>query len=220
MQRAHLAGGALTLVAAVLAGPAHSAPACPMVSDPPGDASYTGTMSGPGPGRSFDIRSVDIGARRDMLIASVHVDQLRLADPHTAAGLRLDVYFRVRRHQFVMRAQTSASGQVFSLWAGPAPEEGAPPWSGRVRLVGPAEGRFDEDRSEIRIIAPLRKFAAYELLRPGRVVTHPYAQMLYGVSFKVETGQPYSPYGDSGFTTDHAMGDADYTIGGPSCVRY
>lgn len=218
MRPAAITGVALALVGGVVSGPAHSAPTCPMVTDPAGDASYSGNVPGAGPGRSFDLRSVDIGARRDTLVASVHVDDLRLDDPHTTAGLRLNVFFRVGRHQFMMRAQNNTAGQAFSLWAAPAPQDSAATPSARPSLIGAADGYFDEQRDEIRIVAPIRKFDGYERLRPGSRVTHPYAQMLYGLGFRVDTEQQYNPYGDGALSTDQASGDAEYRIGSRSCI--
>ena len=218
MRPAVLTGLALTLVTAVISGPAHSASTCPMVTDPAGDASYTGVAPGAGPGRSFDIRSVDIGSRGGLLIASVHVDQLRLSDPHATAGLRLNVFFRSGRHQFMMRAQNNTGGQEFSVWASPL-QQGSSSSSSRLQLIGDAQGHFDEQRNEIRIVAPMAKFARYERLRAGSVVTDPLAQTLYGLVFRVDTGQfNLGLYGDGGFTTDHAEGDAKHRIGGRSCI--
>ena len=217
MRPALLTGVALALVTAVISGPAHSAPTCPMVTDAAGDASYTGLVAGAGPGRSFDIRSVDIGTRKDALVASVHVDQLRLSDPHTTAGLRLNVFFRSGRHQFMMRALNNSTGQEFSLWASPLPQGSSS--SERPKLIGTAEGHFDESRNEIRISAPLKKFEGYERLRTGSLVSDPVAQMLYGLAFRVDTGQfNLGIYGDGGLTTDHAFGDVEYRIGSRSCI--
>ena len=219
MRVAALLGMTLTL----LGGPALAAPkrACNLVTDPAGDGGMWGQVPPGTPAypTSLDILSADIATDAKNLTAVIRVAELQSMETGSPGGIGFSFNVTVDKNRFSLSAsRDTGSDPLFTL-------------SGRLEYVGDEnngaasygmlgliDGVFDEDRSEIRMTAPLKLFSPAAKISRGDRFNDLRLWSHYTVGFASDTDNR-RPHGGVGHSADRAESKATYAAGSPSCVR-
>ncbi len=201
---------------ALTASPVVAAPSsCNLVVDPRGDATIDGVPSYSSP--NLDIIGADFVSDRSRLTAMIRLNSLEQVDPTAPGGLRFHVDFLVDRAEFQLHAQRSPEGTLFELWVltGGKTEGNGAAFHGRLAII---DGDFDDDRSTVRIHAPLTAFRPHARMAPGDRIRQP---EIWSYRFVGNRGvfEPGRGYVSTGGSSDSASSKGSYPLGTPTCVK-
>ena len=212
-------GTVLVLTPGALAAPK----ACKLVRDERDDV--IGTVDFAPTNRFYgdtdlDILSADVATNAKYVTAVVRPATLRADNTQSPLGRMWQLWFSVEGKTFSLSAVAAPDGEVAQLAYEAAPGEVVSVVGlGRVSLT------LDYQRREVRMTAPVSRFAPHASMRRGQVISdlvvHTYKH--YGVSGQDQQGLPENDAPDlanSGVATgaDTARSTRRYVAGSPSCV--
>ena len=200
---------ATSLVAAVALGGGATAapakPACNLMTDPKGDASFLDTLPND---RSLDIVSADVATDAKTLTGVVRVDAFSGVSPTSPLGRGYYVLFNAPKAEFPIYLNVQITPDLTSFEWGT--RETLPSGSGRYVEQGTATGVVDTAKNELRISVPLKDVAAVTKLTPGTKLT----ALTANSTSLIGTSRTPSLVA----TVDDAAGTKPYVVGTKSCV--
>ena len=213
----------IAAVVALVGGPAAAERprACNLVTDAEGDAAPptvpdggwpTGTPAYPS---SLDIVTADVATDATRLTAVIRVAGLRSDETGSPSGIAFAFHLTVRGQRFSLEASRNVGSEPrFRLWGRVEHVGDENSGAASYGLIGPIDGVFDEDASEIRMTAPLRLFGSQ--IRAGER----FGAFRLWSYFEAGATSPASDRAtQTGHSADGAQSAATYAAGSPSCVR-
>jgi hypothetical protein len=230
MRLSRLAPYAAAAALAAFSPAALAAPrACRLVTDPAGDGRLTGNTSTPYTddvydSTDLDILSADVATDAKNVTAVVRLKTLRENDPDAPTGRSWDVSFVTGEQRYVLRADVAPDGQSGIVFR----EQGRTTYSGNgaatAEGIGKAKVVLDYARAEVRMTAPLSRFAPYTPIVRGHALKDlsvwSYHHAGTGGSRHSLPNDWVVDYGGGGLShsIDHATSTRVYLAGAPSCV--
>ncbi len=196
--------GAVALAGGAAAAPAK--PACNLVTDLKGDASFLDTAPNDA---SLDIVSADVATDAKKLTAVLRVDRFASLSPTSPLGRGYYVMFNAPKAEFPIYLNLQITPDVTRFTWGT--RETLPSGSGRFVRKGTATGVVDAAKNELRVTVPLADFSAVTKITKGT--------KLSGLTAQTTSVLGTSATGGLVATVDDAAGNKPYVVGSASCVK-
>ena len=204
--RALVAGSAALAVAA--AGGAVAAPpkpACDLIVDPKGDASFLDTLPNDA---SLDIVTADLATDAKTLTGVMRVDKFSSLSATSPLGRGYYILFNAPGSEFPLYLNLQITPDLTRFAWGT--REVLASGNGSYVKKGDATGVVDAEKSELRISVPLSAFSAVTKLKPG--------SKLSSLNASTTSVLGTSATGGLVATIDDAASSKFYMVGGKSCV--
>ena len=194
--------GSLLLTSSAAAAPARSG--CPLLVDPPGDATGTGPVGATAPNDpQLDVLASDLDTRGRRISAVIELGQLSAVDPAAPTGRAYYVNFLAAGAELYLTASVDATGA--STYRTGVVE-------GVRRTLGEATGSLDPTTGTLRISAPVDAFGSYaKRLAPRGELRR------VAVLAQRRVATPVT--GGFTFTADTATTERTHVLGSAGCPR-